>query len=398
MVKKVNFLIGTLSTGGAERVVSNLSLHIDSKFETEILLFGENALIEYPYAGKLTHIDKINHNKNIWLKLYALYKRISFFKKMKKENPETTYVSFLEYPNIINILSKSKEKTIISVRNHMSTKHSKGFKNYLWRLTIKYLYNKADVIVAVSQEIKKDLVSNYKIEEKKIKVVYNSYDIELIKNKSQESLDIEWEHLFQKPVVLTAGRLDRQKGQWHLIRSFSKVREKFPEASLVILGKGKIEKQLKELVEEMNLSDVIHFIGFQSNPFKYIARASVFVLPSLHEGFPNALAEAMACGAPVISTDCLSGPREILAPTESETKISEIEYGFNEHRYGILIPTFKTENFNDVILSKEEEIMAEEIARLLEDERLRDILSNKSVERVRQFDINQVVSEWEELF
>lgn len=397
MKKKVAFLIGTLSTGGAERVVSNLSLNMDEKIDTEILLFGSNAQIDYPYDGKLTYLDKINHKKNSFTKIYALYSRINKLKSLKKDKT-VTLISFLEYPNVLNLLSKRYGKTIISVRNHMSTKHRSGLKGIFWRSTIRYLYNRADIIVSVSNEIKRDLVENYKIEEDKVKVIYNSYDIEMIQAKAKEPLEPKWEEVFNKPVIITAGRLDMQKGQWHLLRTFKKIYEQNPEVQLVILGRGQIENELMELTEQLSLQDNVHFLGFQKNPFKYISKSSFFVLPSLFEGFPNALSEAMACEVPVIATDCLSGPREILAPDDEGKTSDEISYKYNTDRFGLLVPVFKQTLFNaEDPLSVEEKVLLENMELLLKSTDLRNELAFKAIERIKEFDLKHFVKKWEEI-
>src|SRR5699024_8610586 len=224
-----------------------------------------------------------------------------------------TTISFLPNPNLVNILSKRKEKVIISVRNFMSKSLSSS-KLFIYKKVIKHLYNKAHLIVAVSEAIKLDLIKNFGVNEDKIIVIHNFYDIKNIREDSIKKLSLKKQNIFKQPTIITSGRLSNQKGQWHLIRAFSKVKEKIPNAQLVILGKGDLKSKLIDITYKLKLENSIHLLGFQSNPFKYIAEADIFVLPSLYEGFPNALCEAMACGLPVISTDCQSGPREILEP------------------------------------------------------------------------------------
>ena len=120
-----------------------------------------------------------------------------------------------------------------------------------------------------------------------------------------------------------------------LIRAFSKVAEKNENINLAILGQGELKEDLEKLVAEYNLQDRVFLLGFQSNPFKYVSKSSVFVLSSLFEGLGNVVLEALACNVPIISTDCKSGPREILAPgTSLDKKIESAE----TNEYGILIP------------------------------------------------------------
>ncbi|MFW6008130.1 MAG: glycosyltransferase, partial [archaeon] len=205
-MKNVKFFINTLSNGGAERVVSNLSLNLNNKINKEIILFGKNAKAVYPYDGKLKFLDQIEH-KNLFYKIYALLTRAKKLKKIKKNNTNSTIISFLEYPNLINLLTTKYGKTIVSVRNHMSTKHNKGLKSYFWNSTIKYLYERADKIIAVSKEIKRDLTDNYGLNKNKIKVIYNFYSIQKIKKLANVKLETKYKKIFKNPVIITMGRL-----------------------------------------------------------------------------------------------------------------------------------------------------------------------------------------------
>ena len=392
-MKKVNLFIGTLSTGGAERVVSNLSLNLDKDIEKKILLFGQKSRIDYPYEGELIYLDRDSYS-NFLSKLKVVLSRIIAVQKIKKIDKHATTISFLEYPNLINTLTSRSGRSIVSVRNHMSTKHNNGFKSKLWNSTIKYLYLKADLIISVSEEIKRDLIDNYNVNADKIKVIYNSYDLQGIREMAKEEIEDKYSGIFNHPVIITVGRLNKQKGHWHLIRAFSKVKEAIPNAKLVILGEGDLESYLNKLASDLNIIDDVHFLGFQKNPFKYIVRSKVFAMSSFHEGFPNALAEAMACGVPVISSDCKSGPREILAPTEFDNE--NIDYQIDKKRYGILTPVCDGSKYNSKdAISIEELKIADSILSLLKDEKLWNHFSNQSQERIKDFEISKIIKEWE---
>lgn len=395
MTKRINFLIGTLSSGGAERVVSNISLNLSDDIESNIILYGSNTKIDYPYKGDILILDKINH-KNLLYKIYAFIYRVKQVKRIKIRSKESAFISFLEYPNLLNLLTKNYGKTIISVRNHMSSKHKSGIKSFFWKQTIKYLYNKADKIIAVSEEIKRDLIKKFGIEEEKICVIYNSYSLSHLQNLCKEKIEDKYKHIFEDPVIVTAGRLNKQKGQWHLIRAFKQVKQYIPNAKLVILGEGGLKEELIRLSEDLGILEDVHFLGFQTNPFKYISRSSIFVLSSFHEGFPNALAEAMACGLPIISSDCLSGPREIIAPNEINNE--SISYEIKLDRYGILTPVcdgVKRGPYQK--LTREEQILANHILSLLQDSKKRNYFAKKSIERIKDFDIKNLIKEWEKL-
>lgn len=392
-MKKVNFFIGTLSTGGAERVVSNLSLNLSDFIARDILMFGKNSKTDYPYNGKLVYLDKSAHT-NLFNKIKTIIARIVTIRKIKRMDKNATTISFLEYPNLVNALTFRSGKSIVSVRNHMSSKHTRGVKSKLWNSTIRYLYPKADLIISVSEEIKRDLICNYNVDADKIKVIYNSYDINSIHIKSKDILDDEHKYLFRDPVIITAGRLNKQKGHWHLIRAFSQVKKVIPNAKLVILGEGELEAYLKKLVYDLGISDDVHFLGFQKNPFKYIAKSQIFVMTSLHEGFPNSMAEAMACGVPVISSDCKSGPREILAPAEFDTL--NMDYRLNNNRYGILTPVCDGTKYSAIdVITDEENSVADSIILLLQDNNLWCHFSNQSQRRIQDFEISKIISEWE---
>lgn len=385
MNKKVVFIIGTLSTGGAERVVSNLSINLSKEIESEIILFGKQAKIEYGYRGKITFLDHADP-ANPFTKFITLIKRLIKLKKIKRINPNSTIISFLEYPNLMNMLTGKYKNSVVSVRNYMSSKHQKGLKASLWNITIKLFYKKAKKVIVVSKEMKKDLIENYQIPKEKIVLIYNSYPIKEIDKLVYEKLTVKEYNIFDKPTIITVGRLNKQKGQHHLLNSFKIIKKSIPEAQLVFLGEGILEKVLRNQARDLKVEKDVHFLGFKQNPFKYIANSKVFVMTSYYEGFPNALAEAMVCKVPVISTDCASGPREILAPDEKGTII---DYNEGTNRYGYLVPAFDNENEEIV-----EKIISGLVIDLIKDIDKNDYYSHKAYERIHDFNINQIINDW----
>jgi glycosyltransferase involved in cell wall biosynthesis len=179
-------------------------------------------------------------------------------------------------------------------------------------MLVRRYYPWADEIVAVSQGVADDLLELTDLPPSKVRVLPNPVVTPELVQRAAEPLDDPWFTAGAAPVVLGAGRLDQQKDFPTLIRAFAAVRSRRP-ARLVILGEGPERGQLESLVEELGITADVRLPGFVSNPFSYMARAAVFVLSSAWEGMPGVLIQAMACGAPVVATDCESGPREALA-------------------------------------------------------------------------------------
>jgi len=391
MKKNIAILIPKLAGGGAERAASNLSLHLDNeKYNKYVIVYNSNDK-DYSYEGQMIDLDAVAIS-NPFGKIYNFFKRIYKLKKVKKKYDIEATISFLSGPNLVNILSKENDKVIVSVRSFIS-KNLNGFYGNLHKFLIKKFYNKADKIISVSDVLKKDLKNEYGISEEKIKVIYNNYDIDSINKMSNETIETKYKDIFNKPTIINMGRLTEAKGQWHLIRAFSKVKEEVKDAQLVILGKGELENYLKKLTLDYGLEKDIHFLGFKNNPFKYIANSTLFVFPSLYEGFPNALAEAMVCKIPVVSSDCKSGPREILAPDiDCNKEIENIKYA----KYGILTPIFDGFHYDGKDeLSEKERQLANIIVRVIENKKFLKKYSKLSYERVNDFSTTNIIKEWE---
>lgn len=389
--KNVAILCPKLTGGGAERIVSTLSSYLEESTNLYLFIFDTSEIV-YEYGGNLIDME-FNEIQNSYLKYGKIiskllrpliyYKKIKAIKKKKEELNINCSISFLDTPNIFNILSKSTEKLILSVRSTRSVQNSTLMER-IENLCIRLLYNKADKIISISEGVKKDLIKNFGINGDLIKTIYNPFNFNLIKEYSKELLDPEYAKLFiEHDVIITVGRLEEAKNQKRLIKEFAYVCKKQPNSRLVIIGSGSLEKELKVIVDNLDLEDFIVFIPFTSNPFKYIAAAKVFAFSSIREGYGNVLIEAMTCGTPVVSTDCLSGPREIIA---GESDYDYILYDLKVFDRGILVPLEKN--------TSSDHALADGILYMLENDELQKRIIKSSLSYINNYSIDKIMKQW----
>ena len=393
MKNSIGLIISNLSGGGAQRVVSNLSFGLSSYFKLYIILH-DGKRIDYPYEGQLVDLET-PVGKGFLKKTAVFMKRILKLREVKRRVKPYTVVSFLESSNFINLLSGGKSRNIISVRNYKS-KQSSGFLGKLFTVMIKILYGKSDLIITPTKGIKADLVKAFNLEDGRIKVINNPYNLEYINEKAGEQLTVDHEKVFdQHTILVTAGSLTKQKGHWQLIRSFKESTKTVPDLKLFILGEGELRPYLEQMVKAMGLQEDVFMPGFDENPFKFIRKSSIFVMPSLYEGFPNALVEAMACGVPVVASDCPSGAREILAP---ETDFKYQTAGIELAQYGVLVPVCSNNlSQEDEPLSKQEKMMSEAVIMILKDKSLYNKYKALSLVRAKHFESSTIVKQWVEM-
>ena len=308
--KKISLFLPSLSGGGAERVFVNLANEFTNRgLKVDLIL----AKKEGPYLKDIS--EKVNI---IDLKARSvLFSLLPLAKYLRKERPNIL-LSSMEHANIISIiasaLARTKARVIVRTANtiSLSVKQAKRGRAIISKYGALILYRFADEIIVNSKGSADDLAKTLKISRDKITVLYNPLAVEYITESAKENIDHKWFVNKQGIIILSAGRLLKHKDFSTLIRSFNVVREKYKQAKLVIIGEGSDRKDIENLIKKLNLEDSVSLPGFVENPYAYMSRADVFVLPSQWEGLPNVLLEAMACGTPVISTDCPSGPKEIL--------------------------------------------------------------------------------------
>jgi len=234
-----------------------------------------------------------------------------------REQPNAL-LSAKTHANLVAIWARKnadvRTRVVVSERSTMSTVIQNSQK-WRWRFVrplIQKVYPKADLIIAVSNGVADDVASHTDLSRDRITTIYNPMLTDHIKTQSILPASHPWFDTDKIPIILGVGRLVPAKDFSTLLKAFSHICAKRP-ARLVILGEGRERPALEKLAVELGIASDLSLPGFEPNPYAYMARAKVFVLSSLLEGLPNALIEALACGCPVVSTNCRSGPQEILA-------------------------------------------------------------------------------------
>lgn len=385
--KRILIISKSLTSGGAERVAANVATHLNYGNNKAWLLVLDGSVRTYESEAPIIDMN-MPWSKTFFGKVKWYIKAFNEIKKIKKSLKITHSISFLSEPDLLNVLTKRYGRAIVSVRNKRSALN----RNIFNKVKDKFIFNSADRIVALSKGTKDDLVSFYNTRESKIDVIYNACDINNIKKKADEELVSNFEFKIGKTVI-TAGRLTNQKGQWHLIRAFKYVLECIPDAKLFILGQGETEDYLQKLIDDYGLKKSIFLLGYHKNPYYFLKKSDIFVFPSLYEGFGNILLEAMACGLPIISSDCIAGPRELLDPGTAYTDVTKNK--IHTAKYGILIPVCNGKKYSaEDSLIKEERLMAQAIITMLCEDKERMKYSDLSNKRILDFADDKIYEEW----
>jgi glycosyltransferase involved in cell wall biosynthesis len=307
--KKITIYLPSLNGGGAERVFAILANEFIRLGFDVVLILG---IAEGPYLEEISaKVEVVDfQSKRI---------RGSFLKLVKyfRKNRPNIVLTAMRHANIMVtialILSNVKSRLILSERNSISIslKHMSTFKAIFLKFAMFATYRYADKIISVSKGVSDDLCSTLAINRSRVQVIYNPIETNSIINLSQEDVDLNWFSKISSPIVLSVGRLTKQKDHETLLYAFSKVIKR-KKAHLVILGDGDLRDNLLKKIENLGLTDFVSLPGFILNPFPIMKKSDIFVLSSLWEGLPNSLIQAMTFGLPVVSTNCQFGPEEIL--------------------------------------------------------------------------------------
>lgn len=368
---KVLFVLPSSTFGGAERVTFNILKGLD--FFTPVLLtqkdlnhyFSSLNIEIYNFEDYSCIMPDISI-KNIWAYVKAIKNvtdiaqpsiifGVMHFASLFITIAKEIYINLKKIPSVTSIHG--------TYSSHFeSIKRSPTFKE---KLLILYLLKRSKNILVPSIGIRDDLINNFRLDNKKFSVIYNGFDLDQIRRQSKETIslnkDCSW--------IVTASRLGPPKDFDTLLNAFRIIRDKI-NAKLLIIGEGPYEQIIKEIISKLKLDNDVYMLGFQDNPFKYIARSDVFVLSSLSEGLPSSIIEAMALGIPVVATNCPSGPSEII----------------RDRINGFLVPVGDSKKFASAVLS------------LTQNDELRHSISIEAFKRAQSFSIETMCALYKEYF
>lgn len=302
----IAIFVPSLRGGGAERVMLTLAnAFAERGHKVDLVL----AKAEGPYLPEVAERVRVIDlgAPRVLRALWPLYRYL------RSAKPDSM-LSALNYANVIAIiawkLARVPTYLAVSERSSLAIQPERLI-GKITRYLMRSLYPKADKVICVSKGIEGDMQRLIGVSSNKTVTIYNPVDVDAIQEKMNAPLDHPWFNAKAAPVVLAAGRLTEAKDYPTLLKAFAQLR-KGRDVRLVILGQGEEETKLRTLAKDLGIARDVDFAGFHGNPFAWMARCDLFVISSAWEGFPNVLVQAMACGTPIVSTNCRTGPDEIL--------------------------------------------------------------------------------------
>lgn len=378
---KIAFCLSSFRAGGGEKQLIEIANAFVARGHTVDLL------VLKPVGQYADHVDRRVRviSLDAGRMLFSFPKLVAY---LRREKPEVL-LGLDEYTQLLALAARwwSGVHTRIILRiGNMLTELFERYegKSRLMPHLIRRFYKKADAIIANSRGVADNVVLVTGIDRTKVHVIFNPKPRESILSLAAEPVAHSWFTHKTMPIVMAVGRLRVQKNFALIVRAFSRVVKEIP-SRLVIVGTGREEGRLRELIRELECEDSIFLAGYADNPYSWMDKADIYVAASLWEGLPNALLEAMVCGLPTIAADCSSGPREILAPDTDYRKRLSIGDGVEYAKSGALYAV------ND------EAALIEAMVRFLADSALRQRYAAASVERSRDFDSQDVITSYEKI-
>jgi glycosyltransferase involved in cell wall biosynthesis len=362
---RVLFILENLAGCGAERVTLNLLRHLDrERFESTLFLLERRGPLfsEVPVHVRLMLAHKFR-SYNKYLTPYYLTKLIAPTRR------SDVIIAALEFrPTYLAYMAAALTKRpVIGVVNTLLGQWLMEWGRW-HSYAVKLVYPRLTGVVCVSNSVAQSLSKVTRLEPEKVRIIYNSHEIDAIIEKGREKPPQWYIDILEKPTLIASGQLRSLKGFDILIKAHAKLLQRGINHNLVIIGSGPLRNQLEDLANHLRVADSVFMPGYILDPYPLIKNATAFVLSSHHEGLAGVIIEALALGTPVVATAC-GGTTEVLL----------------EGRYGVLVTP------GDVCS------LADGMAKILSDGSLREKLSKSGIERARFFSPENRVPQWEQL-
>lgn len=361
-MKKLVIVTSALDVGGAQRFCMNFCRYLNNKNYNYQIVFLRN--------GKSKELKKEFEKYNINFKELggkSVLKSIpKLIKHLRQEKPDIilSTIGNVDFATSIAKLFIPNSRLILRKANVIFENQ----KNIITKLQLLFENKMANRIVALTEEMKEDY-SKYGFKKDKINVINNMVDLDYIKSKIIQEENHPWFQNKKEYIIIANARMVEEKRYDILIKMFTELRKKRNDVRLMILGSGKLFENIKSMIPNEIKND-IEFLGFKNNPYYFMKNSDIFVLTSDYEGFPNVIIEAFACGLPVVSTDCKTGPKEIIR--------EEVE--------GFIVPV------------QDYKLMAEKINFILNDKDIMEGMRENAINRANDYRINIIAEKYIELF
>jgi glycosyltransferase involved in cell wall biosynthesis len=364
--KRLLFVISSFFGGGAEMVlVHMINYFFRQGYPIELVVFDD--YLEYcRLIPKEVRVHSLHKKSKL-----EFFRIVRGLRSIIIQYQPDAIISLMFYTNIISVLSSQlirKNVKLILCEHIFLPMFLKGATfQKLKRFLVTHTYNRADWVVGVSQSIRSSLIRDFKIASEKTLCIYNPIPIDQINQKAAEPIDHPF-FLGNDVILVSVGRLVPQKRFDRLLRAFAAVYHKRCDVVLIIIGEGSLREELVHLAESLGIANRVDFVGFKKNPFAWMSKADLFVLTSDVEGLPMVLLEALACGIPVVSTNCCSGPDELI-----------------------------DERINGILTALDHRAVSNSILRLLNDPQTLKRYRDGARKRAAAFDVTNIMVQYEAL-
>ena len=305
------FYVPSLTVGGAERVTVTIANGLaEQEYNVDLLV----SFCEGEFKKEVRSDVRLIDLETPSIPGIGIGAAVPALRRYLRTESPSMIFSQMTYANDVCLFAHglvgSDAVAVPTVHNTLGVQESPKEKFVEWLAG--RLSDRADQFVAVSDGAAESIVEHVGVSPEDVTVLHNPIPVEEVRMRSREPVDHEWVGVPEYEVVLGVGRLEPQKNFGSFLKAFKRVHEARPQTRAIIVGRGSERGELRQLVRDLGISDRVSFPGYVDNPYGYMAGASVLAMSSVHEGLPTVIIEALACGCPVVSTDCPSGPYEIL--------------------------------------------------------------------------------------